>query len=77
MFIALILNAVNGGAFSLNVDILLPSLTKTPFTIFLDVKGQEKNKTNLVKAEMQHVSSWLAALHFYLKKYFAEMCKTF
>ena len=80
MFIALILNAMHGGAYSLNMEILMPSLTNTPFTIFLtnlDIKEQEKNKTNLVKAEMQYVLFWLIALLFYLKKYFAEICKTF
>lgn len=40
--IALVLNAVNGGTYSLNMDILMAHLTKTPFTIFLsnlDLKG--------------------------------------
>lgn len=58
VFIALILNAMNGGAYSLNMDRLMPSLPKTTFTIFLtdlDIKGQEKTKTNLVKAEMQQM----------------------
>lgn len=79
MCIALVLNAVDGGAYSLNMDILMAPLTKTPFTIFLsnlDIKGWEKNKTNLVKAVMQHVLFCLTALCFYLKKYFAEICKT-
>lgn len=77
--IALVLNAVNGGTYSLNMDILMAHLTKTPFTIFLsnlDLKGWEKNKANLVKAEMRHVFFCLTALRFYLKKYFAEICKT-
>lgn len=66
VFIALILNAMNGGAYSLNVDRLMPSLPKTTFTIFLadlDIKGQEKTKTNLVKAEMQQML-YFSLLHF-------------
>lgn len=40
-------SAMNGAAYSLDKDILIPSLTKTPFTIFLtdlDLKKKDKEK---------------------------------
>lgn len=50
---------MNGDVYSFNMEVVMPTLTKTTFTIFLTnlgIKKKQQEKTpNLVKAEMQQL----------------------